>query len=132
VNVSADYERDDFATNQFQKKKVEYEFRPPGGFPDRIQVLQTMYSKNENHEDPLKDDSGHSHGTAVASKALGSQYGLAKSVSIALISIRLSNAVIRVNGSVETDQDFTKDEQLVYFCAVLASVSSKWCALHSD
>lgn len=46
-----------------------------------IQVLQTTeYQKlNRNPDD---DDSETGHGTAVASKAVGSVYGLAKTVSV--------------------------------------------------
>jgi hypothetical protein len=47
-----------------------------------MQVLQTKSSK-EMGQDPYVDDS-NGHDTPVASKAVGLQYGLAKSVSLEL------------------------------------------------
>jgi hypothetical protein len=61
--------------------KYEEEFRPPGGYPDRIQVLQTATSMDEGEDKYFDEDKKEGHTTYVASKALGSQWGLAKSVS---------------------------------------------------
>jgi hypothetical protein len=68
-----------------QKQKADYEFHLPGGSPENIEVLQTQMSI-EAKQDPHTDaDTEFGHTTAVASKALGSQWGVAKSVSSYLV-----------------------------------------------
>lgn len=44
-------------------------------------VLQTPLSKEEGQDKYMDDSEGDVHGTAVAARALGSKFGVAKEVS---------------------------------------------------
>jgi hypothetical protein len=61
------------------------EFRPPGDIPANMKVLQTVLSIQAG-QDPVVGETDH--GTAVASKALGSRFGLAKKVSLLLDQVQ--------------------------------------------
>ncbi|KAH7075138.1 hypothetical protein FB567DRAFT_597071 [Paraphoma chrysanthemicola] len=65
----------------------QYEFHPDGDDPDNMVVLQTDWSKRMN-EDPHSDHCPvESHSTFVGSKAVGTQYGVAKKAT--LIPVKL-------------------------------------------
>jgi hypothetical protein len=78
------YEVFDYCSNLGQSEGSE--FRPPGDLPERMTVFQSQLSRKAK-EDPFEDDNRNKngektgHGTAVASKALGSKHGVAKKVS---------------------------------------------------
>lgn len=61
----------------------DYEFRPPGDDVRQMEVLQTDYWEARSPPHKKWDDecTDESHGTKVASKAVGTQFGVAKSVS---------------------------------------------------
>jgi hypothetical protein len=65
-------------------QSANYEFMPSGDDREPDGVINVLQSKGSSklHQDPKTDESGH--GTAVASKAVGRKFGLAKQVCSAL------------------------------------------------
>jgi hypothetical protein len=71
-----------FANCELQEKGSS-EFHPPNDDYTQMEVLQTdRWALSHRPGDLYEDESQLSHGTKVAAKAVGTQFGVAKSVSL--------------------------------------------------
>lgn len=67
------------------QKNHESEFHPPDDEPTKIQIIQSQKSKDAGLSQYEDHSSDGTHGTGMAARALGTLYGLAKKVCVALL-----------------------------------------------